>query len=286
MPMTESPNACIGGSVAIENPCKPYSENNLIDYINAITTVLPTGKKICLKPNNKNKSLFYATVGGEGITGIIVEVEFKPIKLKKRININLSFKPNDFTSLESFWNSIISLENDNLKIMRGVVFPLGLLQIRTTFEEQSAFIEFKEKFDHIVHSNKDIIEFRGEIPIGEMIIEQLAKEVNAKFSFFPAISNINYNDGKLNNLLVEYIKKEKTIGLIEEIEIGPMRKVDGSEHVFNGRIPDFTKIKKISGFNHDLLLLNYGGSNVGGGTHIAFLGNDLEKIKYHIEKYI
>ena len=88
---------------------------------------------------------------------------------------------------------------------------------------------------------------------------------------------------KLNDLLVEYVEKEKTISLIKEIEIGPMKVIDGSEYIFNGRIPNFTEIKEMHNPNQEVSILNYGGSNVGGGTHIAFLGNDLEKIKYHMK---
>ena len=283
VPMTEAPNACVGGAVATDNPGKPYHESSLVDHIVAITIVSPTGKKICLKPDDKN-GLFHSTIGGEGITGIIIEAEFEPIKIKKRVHINLSFKPNNFDLLESFWNSIISSQSNILSIKRGVVFPLGLLQVRAVFEDKDIFAEFQEKVDEAVHLHKDDVhKFDGEIPIGEMIIDQLAKQLGAQFKFFPAISHINYKDVKLNDLLVEYVEKEKTISLIKEIEIGPMKVIDGSEYIFNGRIPNFTEIKEMHNPNQEVSILNYGGSNVGGGTHIAFLGNDLEKIKYHMK---
>lgn len=284
VPMTEAPNAYIGGSIAIDNPGKPYHGFGLIKHISKITVVLPTGEKICLKSNDKDNLLFYHTIGGEGITGIIVEVEFIPTELKKRENINISFKPNDFDFLESFWSHIISSESESLSIQRGVVFPLGLLQVRAVFEDKNIFNELCEKIDRFIKSYKGVSKFEGQIPIGEMIIDQLAKRLETKFKFFPGISNINYQDKKLNNFLLEYINQEKEIGFIAEIEIGPMKFFENCDFVFNGRIPDFSKIKKIIRPNRNLYLLNYGGSNVDGGTHIAFLSNDLAKIKYHMKK--
>lgn len=283
VPMTEAPNATIGGSVAMDNPGKPYHEFSLGKCVSSITIISPVGEKISLRQNSQTSSLFNYTIGGEGITGIITEVEFKPIRLKKRENINLLFKPNDFDILQSFWNEIIKFKSDNLMIMRGVVFPLGLLQVRTMFEDQDVLIEFREKIKYVMDSYDDIERFEGHIPIGEMIIDQLCRGLNVKYKFFPAISKIDYNDKKLNDFLINYVKKEKTVGMIEEIEIGAMRVIKNSTHVFNGRIPDFTKIKKISNLNCDLFILNYGGSNVCGGTHIAFLGNDLKKIRFHME---
>ncbi len=284
VPMTESPNACIGGAVSMDNPVKPYHESSLVDHIVAITVVSPTGKKIYLRADNEDSLLFYSTIGGEGITGIIIDAEFKPLKLREKVHINLSFKPNNFSFLESFWSSIISSQTENLSIKRGVVFPLGLLQVRAVFEDKNIYVEFQEKVDHAIDLHKnDVHKFEGEIPIGEMIIDQLAEQLGAQFKFFPAISHIDYNDVRLNDLLVEYVKQDKTIGLIKEIEIGPMKVIDGSEYIFNGRIPDSTKIKEIYNPGQEVSILNYGGSNVGGGTHVAFLGNNLEKIKYHMK---
>ena len=82
VPMTEAPNACIGGAVSMDNPGKPYHESSLVDHIVAITVVSPTGKKIYLRADDEDSLLFYSTIGGEGITGIIIDAEFKHGSLK------------------------------------------------------------------------------------------------------------------------------------------------------------------------------------------------------------
>lgn len=285
VPMTEAPGASIGGSIAMDNPGKPYHDYGLAEYLKSITLVLPSGE--IKKINKKNKILFHSTIGGEGITGIVVEAEFKPIKIQNKFVINILFKPNDFYFLESFWNRIISVsKRNNLKISRGVILPLGMLQIRVIFKYENLNVvnNFKDKIDKILLSYPDICKFNGNIPIGEMVIDQLAKKLGARFKFFPAISRINYKDKKFHDLLVSYTNKNSEISLIEEIDIGPMRCIDGSSHIFNGRIPDFVNIKRRNNIDGNIYIINYGGSNVCGGSHIAFIGDDLERIKYHMEK--
>lgn len=285
VPMTEAPGASIGGSIAMDNPGKPYHHYGLAEYLKSITLVLPSGE--IKKINKKSKILFYSTIGGEGMTGIIAEAEFKPIKIQNKYAINILFKANDFDFLESFWNKIVLVSRrNNLKISRGVVFPLGMLQIRVIFTEErvGAINNFESKIDKVLLSYPNVRKFNSNIPIGEMIIDQLAKKLNVQFKFFPAISQTNYKDKKFHAVLASYINKNRDISFIKEINIGPMRYIGGSPHVFNGRIPDFTSIKKKNNSKGDVYILNYGGSNVcGGGSHIAFMGNDLEKIKYHMK---
>jgi len=282
VPMTEAPNACIGGAIAIDNPGKPYHAFGLDNHVKSVTVVSPTGKKLVFKSSDNDNTLFYSTIGGEGLTGIVIEAEFEPIKIKNKLNINLSFKPNDFIFLEDFWQKIVSYENEFLAIKRGVVFPLGLLQIRAISEDENILNEFSREVSLHSDSYDDVSIFDGHIPIGEMIISQVSSILKTRYKFFPAISNIDYQDKKLNAILVKYIEENKNeVGLIDELKIGPMRVHDNSSDVFNGRIPDFTEIKNLDNLGLAVNIMNYGGSNVGGGTHIAFLGNDLEKIKYH-----
>lgn len=282
VPMTEAPNARIGGAIAIDNPGKPYHAFGLGNHIKSVTVVSPLGNKLVLKPNDKDNTLFYSTIGGEGLTGIIIEAEFEPIKIKKRLNINLSFKPNDFIFLENFWKKIISYENEFLAIKRGVVFPLGLLQIRAISEDDNILNKFNKEVCSHCEYYAGVSIFDGHIPIGEMIINQVSATLKTKYKFFPAISNIDYQDKKLNDILVKYAKKNKNkIGLIGELKIGPMHVHNNSKNVFNGRIPDFTEIVNFNNLESSVNIINYGGSNVGGGTHIAFLGSDLEQIRYH-----
>jgi len=60
-------------------------------------------------------------------------------------------------------------------------------------------------------------------------------------------------------------------------------KINKSGHTFDGRIPKYTNITKITKTRAEVYLLNYGGSNINFGTHIAFFGNSLEKIKTHMK---
>lgn len=286
VPMTEAHGALIGGSIAMDNPGKPYSDSGLEKYLKSIILVLPSGD--VRKISKKNKKLFRSTIGGEGITGIIIEAEFKPIKIQNKLLINILFRPNDFDFLELFWNKILHISRySNFKISRGVIFPLGMLQVRGIFINKylNDARSFECKIDKILSelSYFNVCKFDGNIPIGEMIIDRLAKNINAKFKFFPAISQIDYRDKKLHDLLVSYIDKNHDVGLIEEISIGSMRFICGSSHVFNGRIPDFVNIEKMNGKDRSVYILNYGGSNICGGSHIAFIGNDLEKIKHHMK---
>ncbi len=283
VPMTEAPGACIGGAIATDNPGKPYHDFGLAGHVNSVTVISPMGKKVVFGSNDKDNTLFYSTIGGEGLTGVIVEAEFKPIKIKNRLNINLSFKPNDFIFLEKFWQKIIFHENQFLAIRRGVIFPLGLLQIRAVSDDEIILSRFNKKVNFCISCHKNISRFDGQIPIGEMIIHQVSAILKTRYKFFPAISNIEYQDKKLNDILIKYSNKNK-IGFIKEFKIGPMKVQDNSDNIFNGRIPDFTEIKKFNGLRADVKIINYGGSNIGGGTHIAFLGNDLKQIKYHAKK--
>jgi hypothetical protein len=158
-----------------------------------------------------------------------------------------------------------------------------MLQIRGVSDDIDALVELRNKICSLFFKNKKECDLGLKIPIGEPVIQQIASGLNVNYKFFPAISNIDFQDKKLNDILERYVQKNG-IGLIKEIKIGPMAVDENSDHVFNGRIPAWTKIVKIKNKKAHIKILNYGGSNVGGGTHIAFLGNDLKTIKFHIDK--
>jgi hypothetical protein len=278
--MSEAPNAKIGGCIALDNSGKPYSFSGLEHYLEAITIVSPLGEKIVVSKNNN--TLFYSTLGGEGLTGIIVEAEFTPIKVTKKININLKFKPNDFYSLQNFWSKIISLRCEYITITRSVSFPLGLLQIRALSEQENRLKLFENKVCLLVKGASQLKIINNNIPIGEMIIHQVAIKLKVKYKLFSAISNINYQDQLLNDILSKYVKEnQSTINQITSLKIGNMVIHKNPKVAFNGRIPSWTDIEQKISFPLSTNIINYGGSNINGGSHIAFLGNDLNEIKHH-----
>lgn len=91
----------IGGLVANNVHGKNINSKNFFyDYINSFLLFLPNGeKKFCSKKNNK--FLFDLTVGGMGLTGIILTINFSlkkilgtEVKTKKVFNTNLNFLKN------------------------------------------------------------------------------------------------------------------------------------------------------------------------------------------------
>jgi len=75
------------------------------------------------------------------------------------------------------------------------------------------------------------------------------------------------------------------IDLIEEIQIGEMP-FHNNGTVFDGRIPKYTKITQSSNPLAGTHILNYGGSNINQGTHLAFFGNELIEIKKHLKNVL
>ena len=107
----------IGGLVANNVHGKNINSKNFFyDYINSILIFLPNGeKKFCSK--KKNKFIFDLTVGGMGLTGVILTINFSlkkilgtEVETKKIFNTNLNFLKN------------ISKEIKNKKWEYGVIW--------------------------------------------------------------------------------------------------------------------------------------------------------------------
>ena len=88
----------VGGMVAANVHGKNHhNDGGIINFINYIK-VLNYKKEIILCSKSKNKKLFYATVGGMGLTGVITEVS---LKLKKINNSYIDQEIQIETSLEN-----------------------------------------------------------------------------------------------------------------------------------------------------------------------------------------
>jgi len=96
----------LGGLIANNVHGKSIKKNFFYDYINSLTIINPSGKKIeCSRL--KNRELFDLTIGGMGLTGVIVSVNFllkripgTEVEVKKIFNSNLKFLSNFHKSIK------------------------------------------------------------------------------------------------------------------------------------------------------------------------------------------
>ena len=98
-------NISLGGMVANNVHGKNIIKNSIKSYIKSIKLLLPNKKIIECSPN-KRSDIFYLTVGGFGLTGIILSVE---IKLKK---INSNLIEQKITEFKTY-NQLLKLSNTN-----------------------------------------------------------------------------------------------------------------------------------------------------------------------------
>lgn len=284
VPMTEAPAATIGGCIAMNNPNKPYGSEGLEACVESIRVISPRYGLKEFSRNTDTADLLSETIGGEGLTGIVVSAVFRPIPIKPRFNISIKFDPNDFGFLESFWEKIKSETPLGVHIARGLVLPLGMLQVRAICENEQKAESFQGYVQQLIAGTKRAQLLEGAIPIGEPVIAQVRKVLGKKYQFFPAISNIGYQDQLVSSIIQDHCRQaESRIALIHELEIGDMPNRPNSTSPFNGRIPGYSLPNVWEGDlgRADLVLLNYGGSNVGGGTHIAFFSDELEIVEEH-----
>lgn len=116
----------IGGMVASNVHGKnQHIDGCFINFIKSIILILPNGKKKYLS-KKKNRNLFYATCGGMGLTGFILEVEFDLLKINSSI---IKQDKSYFFSLEELiseikkrkekyvvaWVDFFSFKNDKVK---------------------------------------------------------------------------------------------------------------------------------------------------------------------------
>lgn len=92
----------IGGIIANNSHGKNTKKNQIKHFIQELKIILPNGKVvICSK--NKNQKLFNLSIGGFGLTGIIISAK---IKLKKIKSIYINQKIKKFSSYKEFFNLI------------------------------------------------------------------------------------------------------------------------------------------------------------------------------------
>lgn len=110
--MPGSKYVSVGGIIANNVHGKNSKKNQLKYYVNGIKVLLENGKIInCSR--NKNKKLFELTLGGFGLTGMIISAK---IKLRKIKSSQISQKIISFDSYKKFFEIIKKIKNHEYSV--------------------------------------------------------------------------------------------------------------------------------------------------------------------------
>ena len=137
----------LGGMLANNVHGKNVKKNFFSDYIISFNLINSNGTLLnCSK--NKNKELFYCTIGGLGLTGVVTSIKFK---LKKISSVNLIKKTIFFNSLEkiSFFDKLSKNYDYSVSWLDGYSKPTNIKGIFfLTKHDNSQNSNFNFKFNN------------------------------------------------------------------------------------------------------------------------------------------
>lgn len=151
----------LGGMLANNIHGKNIKKNYFVDHVMSFKIITPNGKiKLCTK--KKNKNLFFTTIGGLGLTGVILSVKFKLKKIKSTyMSLNkifnedtkyLSSNMEKFGKYEYMYIWLDSFPNNNK--VKNIIFLGNHSNVkRFDYSTNPKKINFIEKFGFIFFNN-------------------------------------------------------------------------------------------------------------------------------------
>ena len=138
----------IGGMIANNIHGKKTSKNQKKNYINEIKIMMPN-KKVIKCSSKKNKKIFNLTIGGFGLTGIILSAK---IKLKKISSLYIDQKILKFDSYKQFFFHLNSINNFDYYVGWVQTFNSKKLKGLSYFGNHSKI----KKFDNLIIKDKNL----------------------------------------------------------------------------------------------------------------------------------
>ena len=184
----------IGGMVAANVHGKNHhNDGGIINFLNYIK-VLNHKKEMILCSKNKNKKLFYASVGGMGLTGIITEVS---LKLKKIYNSYIDQEIQIETSIENLLKLLKKKSKKNYSVawVDLANFSSSKVNSITYFGDHSKNPNFKLKvFENKFSKLPNLFNYLiSMIVINSLVLKIFNFIYFVKNKYFFKESTINYN---------------------------------------------------------------------------------------------